>query len=109
MTPAKFSEYRKAVGAFLGLAISGIGSILALGILSGPISHDLALASAISAALLVPLGAAVAPANVVPVPVTPVPTPQALVNALTEAQQFIADVQAALAGTSAPGEVAPPG
>lgn len=58
MTPAKLAEYKKALGALLGLIASGALALSALQFLNGPASHDLAIVAAVASALLVPLGAA---------------------------------------------------
>lgn len=61
-----FAQYKKATAGFLAFVVGEIGAVLALGVLSGPVSHDLALGAQILTAIIVPLGVAIAPANASP-------------------------------------------
>lgn len=57
------AKYRKAFGSLLGPVVGLGGAVLALGVLSGPASHDLAVALAASTPVLTFLGTAVTKPN----------------------------------------------
>ena len=60
------AQYKKAIGGFIASLVPLGGALLSLGVLSGPASHDLAVALAIATPVVAFLGVAIAPANVSP-------------------------------------------
>lgn len=52
MNQAWLAAHRKAVGAFLTVVVAQLTALLALGILSGPVSHDIALGLTIATPVL---------------------------------------------------------
>lgn len=63
MTIATLAKYKKAIAGLLGTLVGLGGALLSLGVLSGPVSHDLAVGLAAATPILTMLGVAVAPAN----------------------------------------------
>jgi len=124
MTSPTWGPYSKALGALFGFIVSGTAALSSLAFLSGPISHDLAVASAIAGALLVPLSTALSPENTpkAGTPTTLLPTtfdrppptavaPKSRAESLAqEVRQFLADadtIRAALTGPVATTTYAP--
>jgi hypothetical protein len=94
MKPSLLARYRKAVGSFLGALVGIGGAVVSLGVLSGPISHDIAVACAAATPILSLLGTAVTKPNATEVAV--VATTADAVKAIVAEYQAIIDA----AGTS---------
>lgn len=76
-----FARYNKAIGALLGILIPLGGAVLALGVLSGPASHDLAVILAALTPISGTFGVVIAPANA---------TAQAAVSSTADAVKAVA-------------------
>lgn len=61
---AWLAKHKKAIGAFLTVLVTQLGALASLGILSGPVSHDIALGLSIAAPFLAFFGVKYTAANV---------------------------------------------
>jgi hypothetical protein len=97
MNAATFAKYKKAIGGFLATLVGLGGAVLALGVLSGPASHNLAVALTIATPFLTLFGVAVTPANQPP---TAVQT--ASDDLVASVKKLTADYHAMIAAVQAP-------
>jgi hypothetical protein len=118
LNPSHFEQYRKAYYAFFAYVTTATAALASLSFLSGPISHDLAVASAIAGALIVPGFTALSPKNAdkpgtapvpeplpigAPTPVVSRPTaPTRAENLAQEVRQFLADAEIIRAAITGP-------
>jgi hypothetical protein len=92
--PSVFARYRKAIGSFLGALVGVGGALLSLGVLSGPVSHDLAVGLAAATPILSLLGTAVTAPNATEVAVA--------TTTAAAVQAVVAEYQAIVSAVGAP-------
>lgn len=61
--PKWWAAHKKAVAAFLTVLVTDATALVALGIISGPVSHDIAVVLVIASPILAFFGVKVSPAN----------------------------------------------
>lgn len=102
-----FTKYRKAWFALFGYVTTGTLALSALAFLTGPNSHRLAVAAAISGVVLVPLFTSLAEPNTIPEPVAslelaPLGGPSRAEVLATEVRQLLADAELIRAAVTGP-------